>query len=63
MGHVPQITGYFGEEKYNISQDLTADERLIAAFLVDILLLLRYNTHAVIEHLVSDKHDTKNVFL
>ena len=43
-----QLTGYFGAEKR--SYELTPDELLIAGVLVDILQLLRYNTHAIIEH-------------
>ena len=45
-----QLTGYFGAEKRNPSGNLTPDELLTAGVLVDILQLLRYNTHAVIEH-------------
>ena len=43
-----QLTGYFGAEKR--SYDLTPDELLVAGVLVDMLQLLRYNTHAIIEH-------------
>ena len=45
-----QLTGYFGAEKRNSIGNLTPDELLSAGVLVDILQLLRYNTHAVIEH-------------
>ena len=49
-----QLTGYFGAEKR--SYELTPDELLVAGVLVDILQLLRYNTHAIIEHFnVSEK--------
>ena len=50
-----QITGYFGENRgQKLPKELSNDERFIAAYLVDILQLLRYNTHAVLEHYVSD---------
>ena len=45
-----QLTGYFGSEKRNPDGNLKPDELLVAGVLVDILQLLRYNTHAVIEH-------------
>lgn len=50
-----QITGYFGAEiaTCTTKRQLTSVELFIAATLIDIFQLLRYNTHAVIEHQVS----------
>lgn len=47
-----QMAGYFGPNvKYD--QPLTEEQCLVGAFLVDILQLLRYNTHSVLEYVVS----------
>ena len=47
-----QMSGYFGMPiKYD--RPLTPDQIFIGAILVDILQLLRYNTHSVLEFVVS----------
>ena len=46
------MSGYFGMPiKYD--RPLTPDQIFIGAILVDILQLLRYNTHSVLEFVVS----------
>ena len=46
------MSGYFGMPiKYD--RPLTSDQIFIGAILVDILQLLRYNTHSVLEFVVS----------
>ena len=44
-----QLTGYFGKEDKPSISGLSPNQLLIGAVLVDILQLLRYNTHSILE--------------
>ena len=57
-----QMTGYFGPN-VRYDQPLTEEQTLVGAFLVDILQLLRYNTHSVLEYVVSRNVNPENVIL
>jgi hypothetical protein len=48
-----QITGYFGKEDKSTKSTLGANQLFIGGVLVDILQLLRYNTHSILEQVVS----------
>ena len=43
-----QITGYFGKEDKSTKSILGANQLFIGGVLVDILQLLRYNTHSIL---------------
>ena len=47
-----QITGYFGKEDKSTKSTLGANQLFIGGVLVDILQLLRYNTHSILEQVV-----------
>ena len=48
-----QLTGYFGKEEKSAKFGLGSNQLLIGAVLVDILQLLRYNTHSILEFMVN----------
>ena len=48
-----QLTGYFGKEDKSSKFGLGSNQLIIGAVLVDILQLLRYNTHSVLEQIVK----------
>ena len=49
-----QTTGYFGikDKKSSTKPGLNSNQLFIGAVLVDILQILRYNTHSILEHVV-----------
>ena len=47
-----QITGYFGKEDKSTKSTLGGNQLFIGGVLVDILQLLRYNTHSILEQVV-----------
>ena len=51
-----QITGYFGKEDKSTKSTLGANQLFIGGVLVDILQLLRYNTHSILEQVVCIPH-------
>ena len=53
-----QITGYFGKEDKSTKSNLGPNELFIGGVLVDILQLLRYNTHSILEQVVCNILDT-----
>ena len=48
-----QLTGYFGKEEKSAKFGLGSNQLLIGAVLVDILQLIRYNTHSILEFVVK----------
>ena len=47
-----QITGYFGKGDKSTKAQLGPDQLFIGAVLVDILQIIRYNTHSILEQVV-----------